>query len=129
MTLETIMIRTEIIKKKDLRNGDIVTYRNGNKRIVNKVRNRIVYIDDFENLSMDFDSYTNDLYLDDSLDTEYDILQVYRPTTTEVFKTAREEHKKEMTIAQIEKELGYEIRIIKDESEEENDGIKYRCSE
>ena len=129
MTLETIMIRTEIIKKKDLRNGDIVTYRNGNKRIVNKARNRIVYIDDFENLSMDFDSYTNDLYLDDSLDTEYDILQVYRPTTTEVFKTAREEHKKEMTIAQIEKELGYEIRIIKDESEEENDGIKYRCSE
>lgn len=128
MTLETIMIRTEIIKKKDLRNGDIVTYRNGNKRIVNKARNRIVYIDDFENLSMDFDSYTNDLYLDDSLDTEYDILQVYRPTTTEVFKTAREEHKKEMTIAQIEKELGYEIRIIKDESEEENDGIKYRCS-
>lgn len=34
-----------------------------------------------------------------------------------------------MTIAQIEKELGYGIKIIKDESEEENDGIKYRCSE
>lgn len=70
------------------------TYRNGNKRIVYKARNRIVYIDDFENLSMDFDSYTDDLYLDDSSDTEYDILQVYKPTTTEVFKTEREENKK-----------------------------------
>lgn len=43
---------------------------------------------------MDFDSYTDDLYLDDSSDTEYDILQVYKPTTTEVFKTEREENKK-----------------------------------
>ena len=99
----------------DLQNGDVVTLRNGDKLVY--VRDRF-----FEDLN---DDYTNELAntqdLTDNLEydycamrkREYDIIKVERPTYTTVFE--RDEEVKEMTIAEISKALGYEVKIVKEE--------------
>ncbi|MBQ8298453.1 MAG: hypothetical protein IJX99_01025 [Clostridia bacterium] len=108
----------ELVKftKDDLKDGDIVTLRNGD---------RLLFIDDeFAELTgNDTDNdlcYESDLSDDltyDDEDTEYrknDIMKVERPTTYGIV-FERKEDKKEMTIAEIEKVLGYGIKIIKEE--------------
>ena len=99
----------------DLQNGDVVTLRNGDKLVYVKDR-------DFEDLTTE---YTNDLTniweLTDNLEydycdepnKDYDIIKVERPTYTTVFE--RDEEVKEMTIAEISKALGYEVKIVKEE--------------
>lgn len=81
----------ELIKsftKKDLKDGDIVTYRNGEKRIVNKTENKIVYINDPENLSFYLDYFRNDLT--NKRDNEYDIIKVEKAQYRTVFKRKEE---------------------------------------
>lgn len=81
--------------KKDLKDGDIVTYRNGEKRIVNKTENKIVYINDPENLSFYIDNFRNDLT--NKRDNEYDIIKVEKVQ----YKTAFE--RKEEVLDETEK--------------------------
>ena len=81
--------------KKDLKDGDIVTYRNGEKRIVNKTENKIVYINDPENLSFYLDNFRNDLT--NKRDNEYDIIKVEKVQ----YKTAFE--RKEEVLDETEK--------------------------
>lgn len=105
-----------IMKKTELRNGDIVTYRNGDKRIVDINRERTVYIEDFSNMSMYLSSYNNDLVRFDDVDNAYDIVKVYRPLTEETFRTEKAKPVKEMTLKEVCKELGYEVKIVKEEN-------------
>ena len=100
------------IKKTDLKNGDIVTYRNGKKRIVNE--ERIVYLSNFNNLSFTKNDFNNDLMQCEKTDSPWDILKVYRPETEETFYTERVKEVKKMTVAEICKELGYDVEIIKE---------------
>ncbi len=104
-----------IIKKSDLKGGDIVTYRNGAVRVIDINRKRIVYLENFNDLSMCFNDYNEDLFNDDNCNTNWDIVEVYRPTTKETFKTERKKEIKKMTVAQICEELGYDIEIIKED--------------
>lgn len=113
---KNIRLVEKIIKKSDLRNGDIVTYRNGDKRIVDKKKSGIVYIDDFEMLSFNFSSFNDDLMYLKDVDNEYDIVKVYRPSTEETFRTERTKQIKEMTLKEVCKELGYEVKIVKEEN-------------
>lgn len=103
-----------IIKKSDLRNGDILTYRKGfegSKKILQD--NKMWYLSDFTNLSMHLSDYDEDLFC--LVDCDFDIVKVYRPETEETFYTERTKKVKEMTIAELEKELGYPIKIVKEE--------------
>lgn len=96
-------------KKSDLLDGDIVTQRNGNKKIYCIDRDGFVGINDKSYLY--HGNYTENL-LDKDGDEIYDIMKVERPAKYEtVF--IRDTEVKEMTIAEIEKELGYPIKVIK----------------
>jgi hypothetical protein len=96
--------------KKDLKDGDIVTYRNGEKRIVNKTENKIVYINDPENLSFYIDNFRNDLT--NKRDNEYDIIKVEKVQ----YKTAFE--RKEEVLDETEKRyLTGVIRPFRDKVE------------
>ena len=114
----TLECDIELVKftKDDLKDGDIVTLRNGD---------RLLFCDDcfYEFAEGDSDNdlcyeceLNTDLTYDDE-DTEYrknDIMKVERPTTY-ITVFVRKEDKKEMTVAEIEKALGYGIKIIKEE--------------
>ena len=108
---ETDLELEEIVKtKNDLKYGDIVTLRNGNK---------LIYADeDFMDLERNNDnslSYLDDLTDDLKYDEHknYDIMKVERPV---YFSTVyeRDETVREMTIEEISKALGYEVKIVKE---------------
>ena len=100
------------ITKDDLKAGDIVTYRNGDKRTFNGTK--IVYSDDYEQTSLSMSNFRDDL-TDIAGDTEFDIVKVERPNSYVTVYTRQEEAKK-MTVAQICEELGYDVEIIKEEN-------------
>ena len=101
----------EMVKTKDdLKDGDIVTLRNGNK---------LIYADkDFMDLERNNDNSLSDLYdLTDDLKYDehknYDIMKVERPVYfSRVYE--RDETVREMTIEEISKALGYEVKIVKE---------------
>ena len=98
-------------KKSDLIDGDIVTQRNGEQKRYYTERNGFVGLDSRSYL--DYENYTENL-LDKDGDEIYDIMKVERPAKYEtVF--IRDTEVKEMTIAEIEKELGYPIKVVKEE--------------
>lgn len=74
--------------KKDLEDGDIVTYRNGKKRIVNKTKNKIFYINGPENLSFYLNNFRNDLT--SKIGNEYDIIKVEKTQCETVFERKEE---------------------------------------
>lgn len=98
-------------KKSDLFDGDIVTQRNGDQKRYSADRNGFVGLDG--NSYLEYSNYTENL-LDKDGDEIYDIMKVER---VKQFETVfiRDEEVKEMTIAEIEKELGYQIKVIKEE--------------
>ena len=96
---------------KDLQFADVLTIRNGE---------RYAYIDRYmygesDNYSCDCckleENYNNDLTSEDG-DEDWDIVKVERKG--EVIFERAEETKREMTIEEIEKELGYSIKIVKE---------------
>lgn len=101
--------------KDDLQDGDIVTLRNGDKLVL--------FEEDFINMSDDNTNYLDYLselrddltYSDDDEDfRDSDVVKVERPNGyATLFE--RNEEVKEMTIAEISKALGYEVKIVKEE--------------
>lgn len=111
------MSNNDNFTKYDLKDGDVVTLRNGAK---------LIYCDDcfydidkkIDNELTDFEDLTDDLKYDDNSwgDTKAnnDIMIVERPDSyTTIWH--REEEVKEMTLAQVCEELGYNVKIIKEE--------------
>ena len=98
-------------KKSDLLDGDIVTQRNKGQKIYSIERNGFIGLDG--NSYLDYDNYTENL-LDKDGDEIYDIMKVERAIE---YKTVfnRDTEVREMTIAEIEKELGYPIKVVKEE--------------
>lgn len=98
--------------KNDLKNGDIVTLKNGDK---------LIYANNcFRDMS---DTYDNCLYcisdLNDDMmhyssnNRESDIIKVSRPIEyVDVFSRPKEP--KKMTVSEICKELGYDVEIVKE---------------
>ena len=101
-------------KKSDLLDGDIVTQRDEDKKIYSIERNGFIGLNG--NSYLDYDNYTENL-LDKDGDEIYDIMKVERAIE---YKTVfnRDTEVKEMTIAEIEKELGYPIKVIKENIED-----------
>lgn len=75
--------------KADLKDGDIVTYRNGIKRLVNATNKKIVFIQDPNILSFDFCDFRDNLT--NRKGKEYDIVKIERTLKYEtVFKREEE---------------------------------------
>lgn len=111
------------MQKSDLKIGYLVECRNGVKKMLmpNEYRTVLVSKDGFY---YDLNSLKDDLTTD--FDEDFDIMKVYGLSkfSTEVLTFdidhrdllwEREKSKKEMTISEIEKELGYSIKIIKED--------------
>ena len=101
----------EVKTKKDLKDGDIITLANGD---------RLLYYDeDFRDLSddhtnniLDLNDLNNDLTYKHDYDKETNkVVKVERPTSYyEVFN--RDKEVKELTVEEISKLLGYEVKIV-----------------
>ena len=96
-------------KKDDLKNGDIVTLRNGDRLVFVGGEDFIDLSDDNDNCLSDIcdleDDFTHESYEDS------DIIKIERPVEyTTVFKR---EEAKEMTVEEISKALGYEVKVVK----------------
>ena len=101
--------KLNIVSKDDLKNGDIVTLRNGDRLVFVGGEDFIDLSDDNDNCLSDIcdleDDFTHESYEDS------DIVKNERPVKfTTVF--TREEAK-EMTVEEISKALGYEVKVVK----------------
>lgn len=105
--------------KADLKDGMVVEYRNGKRRMV---LGDIFTKDGFVNISeYDDNLIHNDIF---GWNPDLDIVKVYKSSARvlpEWFKDCyltlvweRGEEHKEMTVAEIEKELGYKIKVVGD---------------
>ena len=106
-------IENIIKNKNDLKVGDIVTLKNGDRLLVHTDEEFLDMLDKNYNSICDFDDINDDLtYVGDNRD--YDIIKVERPFEYEtVYKT--ENKVREMTVDEISKALGYEVKIVKEE--------------
>lgn len=77
--------------KADLKDGDIVTYRNGIKRLVNATNKKIVFIQNPNILSFDFCDFRDDLTNKNKEGKEYDIVKIERPVKYETVFERKEE--------------------------------------
>ena len=77
--------------KVDLKDGDIVTYRNGIKRLVNATNKKIVFIQNPNILSFDFYDFRDDLTNKDKDGKAYDIVKVERAAKYETVFERKEE--------------------------------------
>lgn len=80
---ELALVQEKQFTKADLQDGDIVIYRNGGKRIVNKTANKIVHMEDFSNLSFNLCDFREDLT--NTNGCEYDIVKIYSAKYKTVF--------------------------------------------
>lgn len=80
---ELELVQEKQFTKADLKDGDIVIYRNGGKRIVNKTANRIVHMEDFSTLSFNLCDFREDLT--NTNGCEYDIVKIYSAEYKTVF--------------------------------------------
>lgn len=99
---------------KDLKAGDIVTLRNGD-RLLFAGENFIDLFKNPHNSLCDINDLNDDMTVDDCKNS--DIMEVERPSRyITVFE--RGEETREMTLEEICKELGYNVKIVKNEEEE-----------
>lgn len=110
--LELIKESEEIMNKNNLKNGDIVTLRNGD-RLIYANRNFTDLSDDNNNTLCDTSDLNDDMTCNYHKDN--DIVKVTRPVASYDIYERKEEAKK-MTVAEICKELGYDVEIIKEEN-------------
>lgn len=80
---ELELVQERQFTKADLKDGDIVIYRNGGKRIVNKTANKIVNMADFSKLSFNLCDFREDLT--NTNGSEYDIVKIYSAEYKTVF--------------------------------------------
>lgn len=80
---ELELVQEKQFTKADLKDGDIVIYRNGGKRIVNKTANKIVHMENFSSLSFNLCDFREDLT--NTNGCEYDIVKIYSAEYKMVF--------------------------------------------
>ena len=95
-----------------LQNNDIVTLRNGEKLVYFK-GSFSDYSANPENTVMCKEQFRNDMTYKTNLN--FDIVKVERQIGTYIVYLREEKEVKEMTVAEISKALGYEVKIVKEE--------------
>lgn len=97
--------------KGDIKEGDIITLRNGDRLLVDADK-------DLQDLSEENDNSVASLYVyrDDMIhccgNKDYDIVKVERPVEYSTVYDRKEEVR-EMTVEEISKALGYEVKVVK----------------
>ena len=120
-TCELELVQPKQFTKDDLKERYIVKFRNGEEAVYVKVINiyngephgyTLSIIKNGESLGKfkNIEEYNNDLT--NNYNKDYDIISIYKPKYETIW-TREEEEIKEMTVAEIEKELGYTIKVIK----------------
>lgn len=100
------LVKIKKITKEDLREGDILTDREGYQSVVVKYDTHL----ETKGYTIELYELTDDL-LDEGGNSNNDIVRVERPRCCEtIFE--REEIRK-MTVEEISKELGYEVKVVK----------------
>ena len=103
--IELELVDTSKFTKSDLQEGDIATDREGYKSRF--------YNNSLWGNTLGIHVLTDDLKAKDG-DTKNDIVKVERPTKYEtVFERKEEPEVREMTVEEISKELGYEVKVVK----------------
>ena len=99
------LVDTSKFTKSDLQEGDIVTDREGCRSLY--------YDGNFWGATLDVCDLTDDLK-DKNDYSDNDIVKVERPIKMEIVFERKEESKiREMTVEEISKELGYEVKVVK----------------
>jgi len=96
----------------DLENGDIVTLRNGEKMIYCDEGFTDLSSPHYNSLSDTYD-LNDDMTMEDRDEKDSDIMIVERPIKYEKVYD-RKETIREMTVEEVSKELGYEVKIVKE---------------
>lgn len=117
--LHNLELAEKVETLSDIKQGDVITLRNGDKLIVAD-ENRLVDLNQYNtNPCYNLSDFQPDLtyHEDNKHYLEFDIVKVerYRATGNTIFD--RNKETKKMTVSEICKELGYNVEIIK-ESEE-----------
>jgi len=100
--------------KSDLITGDIVTLRNGDRLLYDATEEEFRDLNESNNNSLLYLFELNEDMTYDGNDKANDIVKVERPGMYDEVYTRKEKPKK-MTVAEICKELGYEIEIVKED--------------
>lgn len=86
---ELELVQEKQFAKTDLKDGDIVTYRNGIRRLVNATNEKIVFVQNPNILSFDFCDFRGNLT--NKGGKEYDIVKIERPVKYETVFERKEE--------------------------------------
>lgn len=104
------------LTKDELKDGDIITLRNGDRLLYNKFKEEFGDLTEGnDNLISDLSDLDDDLtYYDGDYDYRYnDVIRVERPISyIPIF--LREDKPVEMTLAEVCRELGYDVKIVKE---------------
>jgi len=109
---ELELVQPKQFTKSDLKERYIVKTRNGNEYIVNNkdIADRIIN-GKIACGCIGLNYYTDNL-IENLGNKELDIVEVYKPKYETIW-TRQEDTVKEMTVAEIEKQLGYSIKVVK----------------
>lgn len=105
--------------KEDIQPEDVITLRNGARLIFNGGIESFMDIDDLYNPVTCKKDFTDELlcncgFVLEGSKSDYDIIKVERPTYHTVYERVEEKKEpKKMTVAEISKELGYDVEIVK----------------
>lgn len=100
--------------KDDLLEGDVVTLRNGEKLVFVMNSFRDCNGSNMDNYLYSIGDLDKELKCSNDVRRNSDIIKVERPTQYKIMYERKEEVK-EMTLAQVCEELGYNVKIIKEE--------------
>lgn len=99
-----------VINKHDIKEGDIITLRNGDRLLVDADKDVSDLSDENTNSVYSLNCFENDMTYNNG-NSNYDIVKVERPIG---YSTVYDkEVVREMTVEEISKALGYEVKVIK----------------
>lgn len=99
-----------VINKDDIKEGDIITLRNGDRLLIDADKYVSDLSDENNNSVYSLDCYENDMTYRAG-NSNYDIVKVERPVEYSIVYD--KEAVREMTVEEISKALGYEVKVVK----------------
>ena len=99
-----------VINKDDIKEGDIITLRNGDRLLIDADKDVSDLSDKNNNSVYSLDRYENDMTYRAG-NSNYDIVKVERPVEYSIVYD--KEAVREMTVEEISKALGYEVKVVK----------------
>lgn len=104
-----------ICNKEDIETGDIIILRNGDALIF--INDEFIDIgNDYTNDIVSLDDFDNDLTCEYKI--KYDIVKIRKARYVDIYNRTEKEEVKELTVEEVSKLLGYDVKIVKDSKHE-----------